>query len=316
MIREIEKKAANGISALLILVVVTLVLVWSLLVGIATENAVRIVGSVLALPFVTFLYFGLFVVNPNEARVLQLFGSYIGTVTDPGLRWANPFYTKKRVSLRVSNFETSKMKVNDNRGNPVEIAAVVVWKVVDTAEAIFEVDDYVHYVHVQSEAAVRNLATNYPYDSFEDDEVSMVGHIGEIDLPAAAGRESGPAHQGWRQDHRVAHLAPGVLARDRPGDASPAAGDRDHRGAPQDRRRRRRHGRARAPGIVVQENPRARPGAQGKHGFELADRAVQRIGDAAGDQHRLPLHVVLRPTNRPRTLGSPRTGLVSTCGQA
>ncbi len=208
MIREIEKKAANGISALLILIVVTLVLVWGLLVGIATENEVRIVGSVFALPFVMFLYFGLFVVNPNEARVLQLFGSYVGTATDPGLRWANPFYTKKRVSLRVRNFETSKLKVNDNRGNPIEIAAVVVWKVVDTAEAIFEVDDYVHYVHVQSEAAVRNLATNYPYDSFEDDEVSTVGHIGEISQQLRVENQDRLTKAGVKIiESRISHLA-------------------------------------------------------------------------------------------------------------
>ena len=100
---------------------------------------------------------GFFVVNPNQARVLQLFGKYVGTVRDPGLRWANPFYTKKAISLRVRNFETERSKVNDTDGNPIEIAAVVVWKVVDTAEAVFEVDDYENYVHVQSEAAVRGL---------------------------------------------------------------------------------------------------------------------------------------------------------------
>ena len=208
MIREIEKKAAGGISVLLILIVVTLALVWGLLAGIATENAVRIIGSVFALVFVTFLYFGLFVVNPNEAKVLQLFGSYIGTATDPGLRWANPFYTKKRVSLRVRNFETSKLKVNDSRGNPIEIAAVVVWKVVDTAEAIFEVDDYVHYVHVQSEAAVRNLASNYPYDAFEDDEVSMVGHISEISQQLRVENQDRLRKAGVKIiESRISHLA-------------------------------------------------------------------------------------------------------------
>ena len=87
---------------------------------------------------------GLFVVNPNQGRVLQLFGKYVGTVRDPGLRWANPFYSKRSVSLRVRNFETERSKVNDTDGNPIEIAAVVVWKVVDTAEAVFEVDDYEH----------------------------------------------------------------------------------------------------------------------------------------------------------------------------
>ncbi len=182
MIREIERKAANGIAVLLILLATTAMLVFFLVVALAggDPDAVLIIGCVIGLVIVGFLYFGLFVVNPNEGKVLQLFGSYVGTVRDPGLRWANPFYTKKRVSLRVRNFETSKLKVNDNRGNPIEIAAVVVWKVVDTAEAIFEVDDYIHYVHVQSEAAVRNLATNYPYDAFEEDEVSMVGHLPEI----------------------------------------------------------------------------------------------------------------------------------------
>jgi regulator of protease activity HflC (stomatin/prohibitin superfamily) len=180
MIKEIERKAANGIAVLLILVLVTVMLVYFLISSIRAEDAVLIIGYIVVLALVVFLYFGLFVVNPNEGKVLQLFGKYVGTVRDPGLRWANPFYTKKRVSLRVRNFETSKMKVNDNRGNPVEIAAVVVWKVVDTAEAVFEVDDYVNYVHVQSEAATRNLATQYPYDAFDEDERSLVGDIAEI----------------------------------------------------------------------------------------------------------------------------------------
>ncbi len=123
---------------------------------------------------------GLFVVNPNQGRVLQLFGKYVGTVRDPGLRWANPFYSKKPISLRVRNFETERSKVNNTDGNPIEIAAVVVWKVVDTAEAVFEVDDYQHYVHVQSEAAVRDLATRYPYDTHEDHELSLRGDTAAI----------------------------------------------------------------------------------------------------------------------------------------
>jgi regulator of protease activity HflC (stomatin/prohibitin superfamily) len=122
---------------------------------------------------------GLFTVAPNEARVLQLFGDYVGTVRKPGLRWANPLYTKHKVSTRVRNFESSKLKVNDLDGNPIEIGAVVVWKVVDTAEAVFEVDDYNNYVHVQSEAALRNLATSYPYDSHDDTE-SLRGTTAKI----------------------------------------------------------------------------------------------------------------------------------------
>ncbi len=165
-------------------------------------------GIILSLPVVGFLYAGFFTVNPNEGRVLQFFGSYIGTVRDPGLRWANPLYTKKRVSLRVRNFETSKLKVNDNRGNPIEIAAVVVWKVIDTAEAVFEVDDYINYVHVQSEAAVRNLATNYPYDAFEENEVSMVGHQPEISEHLKQENQDRLAKAGIEViESRISHLA-------------------------------------------------------------------------------------------------------------
>src|SRR3990172_13001647 len=116
---------------------------------------------------------GLFVVNPNQGLVLQLFGDYAYTAKNPGLRWANPFYSKRRISLRVRNFESEKLKVNDSDGNPVEIAAVIVWKVVDTAQASFEVDDYENYVRVQSEAAVRNLATRYPYDAHDDSQTSL-----------------------------------------------------------------------------------------------------------------------------------------------
>jgi regulator of protease activity HflC (stomatin/prohibitin superfamily) len=123
---------------------------------------------------------GLFQVQPNQGQVLTLFGRYIGTVREPGLRFANPFYKKKSISLRVRNFETSKLKVNDKDGNPIEIAAVVVWKVVDTAEASFQVDNYENYVHVQSEAALRNMATSWPYDTHEEHVVSLRGNTGEI----------------------------------------------------------------------------------------------------------------------------------------
>lgn len=118
---------------------------------------------------------GNFTVQPNEAVVLQLFGRYIGTVKEPGLRWSNPFYSKRKVSLRARNFETNHLKVNDHDGNPIEIAAVVVWRVVDSAEATFQVDDYSRYVNVQSEAALRNLATVYSYDAHEPTDISLRG---------------------------------------------------------------------------------------------------------------------------------------------
>jgi regulator of protease activity HflC (stomatin/prohibitin superfamily) len=137
-----------------------------------------IAGAILLVDF--FLMFGFFLVNPNEGQVLQLFGDYKGTVRANGLRWANPLLSAKRVSLRVRNFETGKMKVNDIDGNPVEIAAIVVWRVVDTAEAVFEVDNYEEFVHIQSESAIRNLATQYPYDTHDDNRISLRGHTPTI----------------------------------------------------------------------------------------------------------------------------------------
>ena len=123
---------------------------------------------------------GLTPVNPNEARALVLFGHYAGTVREQGLHWVNPFTLRPKISVRVRNFETSKLKVNDHDGNPIEIAAVVVWKVTDTAEALFEVDDYENFVHVQAEAALRNLATTHPYDSHHEGDVALRANQLEI----------------------------------------------------------------------------------------------------------------------------------------
>ena len=123
---------------------------------------------------------GLFVVNPNEARVVLLFGNYLGSAKAPGFHWVNPFTVRPRVSLRVHNFESAKLKVNDQEGNPIEIAAIVVWRVVDTAEAMFEVDDYRNFVQVQSESALRNLATSYAYDSHVEGQMSLRGHTNEV----------------------------------------------------------------------------------------------------------------------------------------
>jgi regulator of protease activity HflC (stomatin/prohibitin superfamily) len=123
---------------------------------------------------------GLFVVNPNEGRVVQLFGDYVGTEKRPGLWWTNPLTTRRRVSLRIRNFESAKLKVNDHDGNPIEIAAIVVWRVVETAEAMFHVDNYDNFVHVQTESALRNLATAHPYDAHEDGQMSLRGNTAEI----------------------------------------------------------------------------------------------------------------------------------------
>jgi hypothetical protein len=129
---------------------------------------------------ISFLFIGFFMVQPNQVAVLQLFGKFIGVERTSGLRWANPFYSKKAVSLRVRNFESSKLKVNDLEGSPIEIAAVVVWEVHDAAEATFNVDSYENFVHVQSEAALRQMATSYPYDLHEDHKIALRSHSHEI----------------------------------------------------------------------------------------------------------------------------------------
>jgi len=180
MIREIKRDAASGMVWVVGLFVVTAGNVWWFVQMARTENVFGAIAAGVTAVVVFLLWLGLFIVNPNEAKVLQLFGSYAGTVHEPGLRWANPFFTKRKISVRVRNFETTKLKVNDKRGTPIEIAAVVVWKVVDTAEALFEVDEYEDYIHVQSESAVRGMATDYPYDTYTDGEISLTGHLGEV----------------------------------------------------------------------------------------------------------------------------------------
>jgi regulator of protease activity HflC (stomatin/prohibitin superfamily) len=144
------------------------------------ESAILIIPAILAAVTCFVGLFGLFTVSPNEAKVLQLFGNYKGTVREPGLRWVNPFFTKRGLSLRVRNFESERLKVNDLAGNPIEIAAVVVWKVVDTAEALFHVDNYDNFVHVQSESALRGMALSYPYDAHSEGEISLRSHTAEI----------------------------------------------------------------------------------------------------------------------------------------
>jgi len=180
MIRESERQAPSGLGAIVVLLVVFALCAYAFREAVRWESVAAGIAAVLCALAVVVAACGLFVVNPNEGRVVQLFGAYRGTVRDPGLRWANPFFTKKRISLRVRNFESARLKVNDTDGNPIEIAAVIVWKVVDTAEAIFEVDDYENYVKVQSEAAVRNLATRYPYDAHEEHMVSLRGSTAEV----------------------------------------------------------------------------------------------------------------------------------------
>ena len=180
MIREKVRSAASGLLALAILLPLLALLVYLLVMSARAGEVWWALGIALLITADAICLGGLFVVNPNEGKVLQLFGDYRGTVKLPGLRWANPFYSKRRISLRIRNFESGHLKVNDIEGNPIEIAAVVVWRVVETAEASFEVDNYENFVHVQSEAALRNLATSYPYDAHKDDVVSLRGQTAEV----------------------------------------------------------------------------------------------------------------------------------------
>ncbi len=176
MIQEKERKVVSGMGMLVFLIFTLLVLAAAVTF---LPPIIKVVAGILSI-FNIFFMLGLFFINPNEARVLQLFGKYVGTCKTEGLRWANPLYTKKRISLRVRNFETGRMKVNDIDGNPIEIASIVVWKVVDTAEACFQVDHYEEFVKIQSESAVRNLATQHPYDTNKDEMLSLRGNTAEI----------------------------------------------------------------------------------------------------------------------------------------
>ena len=180
MIRERELGALPGLPMALLFFVVLCGLVYALISSAAWGSVVWIVALSIAILLDVLLFMGLFVVNPNEGRVLQLFGDYVGTVKRPGLRWASPLYTKRRISQRVRNFESARLKVNDRDGNPIEIAAVAVWRVVDTAEAVFHVDDYQNFVKVQTEAAVRNLATSYTYDAHLEGDMSLRGNTAEV----------------------------------------------------------------------------------------------------------------------------------------
>ncbi len=288
--RERESNGAPGVPLLLLLLVAAAVEIWSLVLSIRAENPPAIIGIALVIALTAFAAFGLFMVNPNEAQVLQLFGGYSGTAKAHGLRWANPFLTKKTVSLRVRNFESSQLKVNDNDGNPIEIAAVVVWKVVETAEAVFEVDDYENYVQVQSEVGAAQPG----------DQLSLRRARRARDLAARPHRRRRRAPKREIQDRlakagvevieaRISHLAyaPEIAA---------AMLQRQQAGAIIAARQRIVEGAVgmveMALGDAVAEVDRpARRGAQGGDGQQPARGALRRARRAAGRQHRHDLSI-------------------------
>ena len=208
MFNEKEIQAPNGIGFIFVLLAFQITTIAVMIYGFSNNSELLGLTGFIFTAIIFVCWFGFFMVNPKEARVLQLFGKYVGTVHLPGLRWANPFYSKMRVSLRVRNFESNKLKVNDKNGNPIEIAAVIVWEVVDTAEAVFQVDDYEDFVTIQSESALRNLATSYAYDNREDEAVSLRGDSVKI---SAALKEEVQARLGKAgvkvTESRISHLA-------------------------------------------------------------------------------------------------------------
>jgi len=180
MIHEQVRKVSSGYLMLVLLAVLQLGFAYGVFRAGLAQSIPGLVLAIAASIIVLIMWAGLFVIHPNEAKVLQLFGKYVGTAHDPGLKWANPFFAKTAVSTRVRNFESGKLKVNDSNGSPIEIAAVVVWKVFDTAEALFEVDDYEEFVQIQSESALRNLSTTFPYEPHEGEGLALRSNPVEI----------------------------------------------------------------------------------------------------------------------------------------
>ncbi len=185
--KEISIRSLPGIPFLLGILAIAALALWLIATGIGPDletqgaaSGTRVLAGILIGIAALLSLIGLYTVQPNQAAVLSLFGKYVGTVKDNGLRWNNPFYSKKKVSQRVRNFESGKLKVNELDGSPIEIAAVIVWQVVDSAEAVYNVDDYESFVHIQSESALRTMATSYPYDQHEDGQLALRSHATEV----------------------------------------------------------------------------------------------------------------------------------------
>ncbi|GGZ62073.1 hypothetical protein GCM10008101_15260 [Lysobacter xinjiangensis] len=206
--KEIQARSLSGIPVLLALIVAGLADAAFFINAVAGPSPLQIVAAAVIGAVLFVCLFGLYMVEPNQAAVLSLFGRYVGTDRTDGLRWNNPFYSKKKVSMRVRNFESGKLKVNELDGSPIEIAAVIVWQVADSAEAVFNVDDYESFVHIQAESALRAMATSYPYDQHEDGQLALRSHATEISHHLAQELAERLADAGVEViDARISHLA-------------------------------------------------------------------------------------------------------------
>lgn len=206
--KEIQARSLSGLPVLLGLLLAALADAAFLVHAVGGDTPALALVAVLIGVVLFFGLIGFYMLEPNQAGVLSLFGRYVGTDRENGLRWANPFYSKKKVSLRVRNFESGKLKVNELDGSPIEIAAVIVWQVADTAEAVFNVDDYETFVHIQAESALRAMATSYPYDQHEEGQLSLRSHASEISHHLAQELAERLADAGVAVlDARISHLA-------------------------------------------------------------------------------------------------------------
>nr|WP_298914495.1 SPFH domain-containing protein [uncultured Algimonas sp.] len=207
-IREKDTKSISGIPMVLVLLVLVAAGLYQIAIGIGDDALILIIAGFAFVALAATLLAGLYTVAPNQSAVLSLFGKYVGTVDEQGLRWNNIFYTKKKVSKRVRNFESGKLKVNELDGSPIEIAAIVVWEVSDSAEAVFNVDNYESFVQIQSEAAIRAMATSYPYDQHEDGQISLRSHPDEISERLRVEIQDRLAKAGIHViESRISHLA-------------------------------------------------------------------------------------------------------------
>src|SRR5215831_16953792 len=284
MLQEKEIKPLSGWLMCVVLIAVMLFGIAAFVNEVRQQRPGGAIFWALAIVADGFCFGGFVVVNPNEAKVVVLFGNYQGTIKVPGFRWVNPLTRRRRVSLRVRNFESSKLKVNDQDGNPIEIAAVVVWKVVETAEAVFHVDDYEHFVHVQSEAAVRALATSFPYDAHAEGQMSLRMSVIEIAHKLRDEIQERLVPAGVEViESRITHLAyapeiASAMLRRQQASAVIAARTKIVQGG--------RHGRDGARGAVEEGGRALGRGAQGRDGEQHARGAVQRTEHPAGREHR------------------------------